>query len=148
MFSIDSRLGHVGQFLPSSEQWPQNDWKCWFPTIISKSIHAIHFKLVQTYWVGIQNWSALQPYWPNFGSLLAKKMAENGGFRPLSEKVPLCGFIISGSISNMVFTVVRGVFTNDSLLPHRPNLASLYFHSLWLDLSLGRASSDTLFSYI
>ena len=80
-------------------------------------------------------------YWP-------QKMAENGGLRPLSEKAPLCGLIISGSISNMVYTVVRGVFTNDSFLPHRPNLASLYFHSLWLDLSRGRASSDTLFSYI
>ena len=75
-------------------------------------------------------WATLAKFWPSSGH----KMTENCGFRPLSkkvftplsEKVPLCGIMISRSISNMVLTLVRRVFMNYSIfLLHRPNLAPL-----------------------
>ena len=104
VFRIDSLLGHVSQIL--ALWWPQNDWIWWFPTVIWKSIHRIQFKLVV-----YTCWATLAKHWPSSGH----KMTENGGFRPLSEKLPSCGIMITRSISNMVFTLVRGVFTNDAI---------------------------------
>ena len=63
-------------------------------------------------------WTTLAKFWPSSHH----KITENGGFWPISEWVPLCGIMITQSISNMVFTLVKGVFTNR---PHRPNLAPL-----------------------
>ena len=72
VFRIVLFFGHVGQIL--ALQWPSNDWKWWFPTIIWKSIHAIQFKLVvYTYWVSVQNWFVFWPRRQNFGSLVAIK---------------------------------------------------------------------------
>ena len=102
---------------------PENDWNWWFPTIIWKSIHSIQFILaVYTSLVSVQNWLAFQPHWPNFRPSSGHKMNENGGFWPISEKVPLCGIMLTQSISNMVFTLFKVVFTNR---PHSPNLAPL-----------------------
>ena len=63
-------------------------------------------------------WAKLAKFWPSRGH----KMPENVGFWPISEKIPLCGIMITQSISNMVFPVARGVFTNRL---HSPNLAPL-----------------------
>ena len=58
--------------------------------------------------------------------------------------------MITWSISNIVFTLVKGVRLHKlfHFLLLKPNLAplwpSLYFHSLWLCLKLGHASSDAL----
>ena len=52
----------------------------------------------------------------HFGATFAKSWpSENAGFWPLSEKLLSCGIMFTRSISDMVFTLVRGVFTNDSI---------------------------------
>ena len=62
----------LAKFCPSIGQKMTKKW-C-FLTIIWKSIHTNHFKLVvYTYWVTVHNWFAFRPRWPNFGPLVAKK---------------------------------------------------------------------------
>ena len=116
VFRIGLICGHLGQNL--TLWWPQNDGQWWFPTIIWKSIHAIQFKL-RVHLLGecsemICFLAMLAKFWPSSGHTLT----ENYGFGPVSLKVPLCGTMVTQSISNTVFTLVRGVFTNR---PHRPN---------------------------
>ena len=67
-FAFGPRWPKFGPLVATTE----NASKCWFPTIIWKSIHAIQFKLgLYTYWVSVQNWFAFRPRWPNFGPLVA-----------------------------------------------------------------------------
>ena len=84
-------------------------------------------------------WATLAKFGPSSGH----KMTENCGFRPLSGKVPLCGIMITQSISNMVFTLVRGVFANR---PHRPNLAPLVTISVF-SFPLLRPQAGTVFPF-
>ena len=81
----------------------------WCVHLLGESSELIHF------------WAMLAKCWPSSG----RKMTESFGFGPLSEKVPLCGMMITQSFSNMVFTLVRGVFTNYSFFVHKPSLAPL-----------------------
>ena len=80
LFGECSELTHFWitwtQFWSSSgKKMTENGSKCWFLTIISKSVHTIQFKLVvYTCWVSVQNWFAFYPRtWLNFGPLVAKK---------------------------------------------------------------------------
>ena len=83
----------------------------------------------------VRFWVILVKFWPSGGH----KITEKGGLWPISEKILLCGIMITQSISNMVFTLVRGVFTNRS---HRPNLASLVTSSVF-PFSLIRPQAGT-----
>ena len=56
-------------------------------------------------------WTTLAKLWPSS----CHKMTENGGFWPISEKVSLCGIMITQSISNMVFTLGVVQYTDISV---------------------------------
>ena len=116
MFRTDSLLCHVGQIL--TVDYPKSDWKWWFPTIIWKSIHTIQFKLgVYTYSVSECFWAMLAKFWP----LTTHKMTENGGFRPLSEK------LFMQSHSNLVCTHTYWVSAQNCFTfgPRWPNFSPL-----------------------
>ena len=92
----------------------------------------------------------LLDYVSQFWSSCSHKMTENGGFWLISEKVPLCGKMITQSISNLVFTLVQGVFTNR---PHKPNIApqvaiSVFPFPLISTSGGGRAFSDALLTIL
>ena len=93
--------------------WPLNDWKCSFPTIIWKSIHAIQFEpwcvhLLGEYSELIRFWDTLTKFWPSSGH----KMTENGRFQPLPEK------LFTQFNSKLMCTLIEWVFRTDSLLGH------------------------------
>ena len=77
----------------------RNPIQSWFVHLLGECSELILF------------WATLAKFWPSCGH----KMTEDSDLRPLSEKVPLCRIMITGSSSNMVFTLVWGVFTNDSI---------------------------------
>ena len=115
VFRIESLLGHTGQI--SSFYWPQNDINWWFLTVIWKKYSHNTMQPWCLHLLGecsqlIRFCVTLATFWPSSGH----KMTEKGDFRPLSEKVLSCGMRITQSISDMVFTLVRGVFTNDFIL--------------------------------
>ena len=67
----------LAKFWHSNDQknWPKMGQNGWFPTIISKSIHTIQFKLVlYTCWVSVQSWFNFGRCWRNFGPLVSNKL--------------------------------------------------------------------------
>ena len=117
--TIQIKLGMDTYWL-SVQNWFTFGPHWWFLTIICKSIHTIQFKFgVYTYWVNVQNWLAFGPRWPNFGPLVATKWLEMVVSNHYLRKFHyICGIMITQSISNMMFTLVRGIFTNDSIFCH------------------------------
>ena len=93
----------LAQFWSSSgRKMTENGSICWFPTVISKSIHTIQFKLVvYTCWVCVQNCFA-------FGPLVAendRKWVKMLVFDNYQKKVlhnPTCGVHLFGECSELI----------------------------------------------
>ena len=108
----------LAQFWPSSgRKMTENGSICWFPTVISKSIHTIQFKLVvYTCWVCVQNCF-------DFGPLVA----ENGSkcwFSTIIRK-RFC------TIQLVVYTCLVSVQNWLFFGPHWPNFGTL-LTTTWL----------------
>ena len=88
------------------KKYSRNPIQTWYVHLLGECSEFIRF------------WATFAKFWASSGH----KITENGGFQPLSEKVSSWGIMIARSISNMVFTLVRGVFTNRL---YGPNLALL-----------------------
>ena len=117
VFKNDLLLGNIGQIL--SLQWPQNDWKGWFLTIIWKSIHTIQSKLVvRTSWLSVQKLLAFGPLYPNFGP----QVTHNWLKMVVCEK--LCGKVFTQYNSKLVSTQM--VWCKHLLISHFQASVSWY----------------------
>ena len=100
MCRTDSLLGNVYPIL--ALQWPRNYWK-WVKMLVSDHYLQKHSNLCSTLIVWVFRTDSLSAtltqFWPSCGHKWLK-MADNGGFRPLSEKV----FTQPNSIHNPIQT--------------------------------------------